>query len=216
MVLYASSLPAWAEDREWIPYKKLMETVYADKFYATPVNQRDKVKLQLKLRPKNPAVSPTSVILTLVHENGRQRIPIAADGEMDLPFNPAWMNDNTKILTSLSKEEKAGPTAVFASRMPEGLQWNYVALMASVRQWNDLVKTNAGVLRFLAPKFTGIELQFSKPSQQTLTVMSKEGARVFAADAKGQLKIRLDDALMKDNPQIVLSERPAEMGVSDE
>ena len=43
----------FAQEREWIPYKKLLEITSMDKFYSAPLAQRDKIKLRGYLMPNN-------------------------------------------------------------------------------------------------------------------------------------------------------------------
>ena len=206
---------ATAEDREWVPYKKFVESSYLDKFYSAPANQRDKLKLLVKVTPVNKAISVSNIALSVMHSGGKELIPINADGVVNLIPNRGWMKENPMIYTSMPKGEKTSISVTFAAKAPENLRFNYVALMGSVRQWNELINEYAGLLRFVAPKLNGIELHFAKPAQQTLQLMTKEGVKTFTADAKGSLKVKLDETWMKDDPQIVLSEHPVEIEVSD-
>jgi len=215
LFLASFNLSALAEDREWVPYKKFVESFYLDRFYSAPASERDKLKLLVKVAPVNKAIPLSDVALTVMHAGGKQPIPIDADGVVDLVPNPAWLKENPMIYTSMPKGEKTSISVTFAAKPPEKLRFYYVALMGSVKQWNDLIKEHAGLMRFLVPKLTGVELHFAKPAQQTLQVVTKEGAKTFTADGNGSLKLKLDETWMKDDPQIVLSEHPTEIDVSD-
>ncbi|WP_300753511.1 hypothetical protein [Janthinobacterium sp.] len=50
----------------------------------------------------------------------------------------------------------------------------------------------------------------SRPAQLTV------GSKVFNTDAKNQIKLKPYPVLLKDNPAMVLSERPFEAELSDE
>jgi hypothetical protein len=208
------TLPAAAEDREWVPYKKFIETLHLDQFYGAPPEQRDKVKLAVKIQPENKKYKPSDLVLTVVHSGVREPLPINADGIVDLVPNPAWIKEEAVIYTNLPKGEKSSVTSSFEARLPDSLQIDYGYLMASVTQWNRLIKNYAGMLRFLAPTFTGVELHFSKAAHQSLQLMTKSGAKTYTADAKGDIALKLDETLLKENPLLVLSERPAEIGMS--
>jgi hypothetical protein len=202
------ALPAHAEDREWVSYKKLVETTFLDKFYRTEPSQRDQIRLLIQLRPDNKSISPANVVLTVVHGGEKDKLPLNADGIMELEPNAEWIKEDAMIYTNLPKNEKSGVGPVFATKTPQSLQLHYAELMASVPQWNTLIKEQAGVLRFMLPKFNAINLHFAKPTQQTLQIMAKDGTKTYTADAKGELKLTLSEALMKDNPTILLAEKP--------
>jgi len=119
------------------------------------------------------------------------------------------------IYTNLPKTEKSEIGAIFASKTPQSLQLSYTELMASVPQWNTLIKEQAGILRFMLPKFNAIHLHFAKPAQQSLQIVAKDGTKTLTADSKGELKLQLNVALMKDNPQILLSEKPSWVEVDE-
>ncbi|HSY28693.1 MAG TPA: hypothetical protein VK832_14385, partial [Burkholderiaceae bacterium] len=105
--LLLSSLPAAAEDRAWVPYKKFVETLYLDKFYNVPLAQRDKVKLLVKIQPENKNYRASDLVLTIVHSGAKVPIPINADGIIDLVPNPDWIKEDAMIYTSLPKGEKS-------------------------------------------------------------------------------------------------------------
>jgi hypothetical protein len=209
------SLPARAEDREWVPYKKLVESLYLDKFYAVEPKQRDHLRLLVRLEPVNKAIVSSDIVLTVAHAGGKDKLGNVVDGILEFAPNPAWIKEDAMIYTSLPKGEKVRVDALFAARTPENLQTSYADLMTSVPQWNAVIKEKAGMLRFMLPKFNGVAIHFAKPAGQTVQVLAKEGAKTYTADAKGDLKIKLDDALMQGNPQVVLSERPRMVEVDE-
>jgi hypothetical protein len=209
------ALPAQAEDREWVSYKKLVESTYLDKFYRTEPSQRDQLRMLLQIVPRNKAISPSTVVLTVVHGGIKDKLPINAEGIMEFEPNQEWIKEDAMVYTNLPKDEKSGVGAIFASKTPQSLQLSYAELMASVPQWNTLIKEQAGVLRFMAPKFNAVHLHFAKPAQQSLQIVAKDGTKTYTADPKGELKLQLNDAMMKANPQILLSEKPGWVEVDE-
>lgn len=214
--LLLSSFPAAAEDREWVPYKKFVETLYLDKFYNVPPEQRDKVKLLVKIQPQNKNYKPSDQILTVVHSGLKDSIPIDAAGNIDLVPNPAWIKEDALIYTSLPKGEKSSVTSSFEAKIPDTLQFDYAYVTASVKQWNQLIKDYAGMLSFLAPTFTGVEFHFAKAAQQSVTLMMKNGPKIFTANSEGDIDLKLDESLIKENPLLVLSERPASIAMNSD
>eukprot|EP01133_Synstelium_polycarpum_P023034 gene23034-27615_t len=204
-------LCAHAGEREWVPYKKLIEDLRIDKFYALPAAERDKLRLFITIKPDNKSYKPSDVILTAVKGNERLPLPaLSPDYRMALVPNPAWLSDDTQIMTSLPKGEKSKVSLTATTALPDGLQWNYVAVMGSVAQMNLAIKKMAGALSMFAPTVKSVVFKFGKPAQLTV------GNKVWATDAQHQIALKPDATLLKDNPAMLASERPVEAELSDE
>lgn len=204
------SLTAHADEREWVPYKKLVEDLRIDKFYALPPADRDKLNFFITVKPKNKNYKPADVVLTVVHGAERQPLPLSPDYRTTIAPNPKWMTEDTKITTSLPKEEKSQVGYDVTTPLPEGLQWNYAPVMSSVGQMNQAIKKMAGALSMFAPSVKVVVFKFSKPAQL------KVGTAVYNTDAKNQIKLKPDSSLLKDNPLMVASERPIEAELDSE
>lgn len=204
-------LCAHADEREWVPYKKLIEDLRIDKFYALPAAERDKLRLFITVKPDNKSYKPSDVILTAV--KGKERLPLPAlspDYRMALVPNSAWLSDDTQIMTSLPKGEKSKVSLTATTALPDGLQWNYAAVMGSVAQMNQAIKKMAGALSMFAPTIKSVVFKFGKPAQLTV------GNKVWTTDAQHQIALKPDATLLKDNPAMLASERPVEAELSDE
>lgn len=205
------SLTAHADEREWVPYKKLVEDLRIDKFYALPAAERDKVNLFITVKPKNKNYKPSDVVLTVVHGAERQPLPpLSPEFRMMIVPNPKWMSDDTKIMTSLPKKEKSAVGYDALTPLPDGLQWNYAPVMSSVGQMNQAIRKMAGALSMFAPSAKAVVFKFSKPAQL------KVGATAYNTDAKNQIRLKPDTALMKENPLMAASERPFEAELDSE
>jgi len=203
-----------AEEREWIPYKKLIEESRLDKFYAIPPAERDKIQLFLKLVPSNKAIKPGELTLAVLDGAERQPLPMLGEGRIHLVPNPKWMADNAKTLISLPKTEKAGFGYDMVTPLPEGTQWQYAPLMGSVDQSNAAIKKMAGAFSVFAPTVKVVVFKFAKPAQ--LRIESRDGVKTYTSDAKGHIKLAPERALLKENPLIVASERPTEAELDTE
>lgn len=204
-------LCAHAGEREWVPYKKLIEDLRIDKFYALPAAERDKLRLFITIKPDNKSYKPSDVILTAVKGNERLPLPaLSPDYRMALVPNPAWLSDDTQIMTSLPKGENSKVSLTATTALPDGLQWNYVAVMGSVAQMNLAIKKMAGALSMFAPTVKSVVFKFGKPAQLTV------GNKVWTTDAQHQIALKPDATLLKDNPAMLASERPVEAELSDE
>jgi hypothetical protein len=205
------SLAAHADEREWVPYKKLVEDLRFDRFYAIPAAERDKVNLYITIKPNNKNYKPSDVVLTVVH--GGERTPLGAltpDYRLALVPNPKWMTDEAKVMTSLPKGEKSAVGFEATTPLPDGLQWNYAPVMSSVAQSNNAVKKMAGAFSLFAPTIKVVVFKFNHPAQL------KVGGATYNTDARNQIKLKPESALLKENPLMIASERPFEAELDSE
>jgi hypothetical protein len=209
------ALPAGAAgEREWIPYKKLVDATKADKFYALPPGERDKVILYARLIPVNKAISPVDARLVVVDGASRTPMPLDAAGRARIVPNQQWLADDAKIWTSLPTGEKMTLSFDIGAVLPEATQWNYATVMGAVPQSNAAIGKVAGALSMFVPTMKSVIFKFDKPAQ--VTIKAKGGERRYASDAKHQVRLKLDGDLLKENPLVALSERPFEAEIDSE
>jgi hypothetical protein len=215
MLLLFSLSAGAAGEREWIPYKKLVETIKLDKFYALPPAERDKVILYARLIPVNKSINPADVKLTVVDGATRTPLPpIDAQGRTLIVPNPQWLANDAKIWTSMPAGEKMNLSFDVGAALPQAAQWNYASVMGSVPQANAAIGKVAGALSLFVPKMKSVIFKFDKPAQ--LTIKARGGEQRFASDAKHHVRLKLDDGLLKENPVVMLSERPLEAEIDND
>jgi hypothetical protein len=200
--------PAAAADREWIDYKRLLEITRLDKFYAAPPGSRDKVRLLGTVQPNNAGIAAQDIVFTVVRGAQVKRITVDREGRFDPAIDPAWARDNPKVLTNMPAGEKARFSFAAEPIVPPGTRFGYAALMAGVRQSNALVKEQGGMMRFLMPTFSGIELRYPPGQAASALIVSARGEAVVAADAQGALRLKLDESLAAANAEVILSHAP--------
>jgi hypothetical protein len=203
-----------AGERELIPYRKLVDTVKADKFYALPPAERDKVILYARFVPNNKAIAPGDVKLTVVDGASRTPLPLDAGGRARIAPNQQWLANDAKIWTSLPSSEKSNVMFDIGAVLPEATQWNYATVMGAVPQANAAIGKVAGALSMFVPTMKSVIFKFDKPAQ--LTIKARDGERRYASDAKHQVRLKLDKDLLKENPLVALSERPFEAEIDSE
>ncbi len=203
LAMTASSAFA-AEEREWAPYTRIVEAIKIDKFHALPLGERDKVVLYPIISPQNKAIKAADVVLTVVHPGGRQPMTVRPNGRVNFVYNPKWVADKAGMVINQPKGEKMDVSFGLDAVLPEGTQWNYNTLVDSVTQANALIKKAAGMLSVFAPKIKSVDLVFAKPAQL------KIGTRTLSTDAKHRIRLTPDEALAKENPVMIASERPLE------
>jgi len=208
------SVHAHAAEREWVPYRKLVETVKADKFYALPAGERDKVILYARLIPVNKAIAPGDVKLTVVDGASRTPLPLDAAGRMRVNPNQQWLANDAKIWTSLPSGEKSGISFDIGAVLPDTTQWQYASVMGAVPQSNAAIGKVAGALSMFVPTMKSVIFKFDKPAQ--ISIKAKDGERRYATDARHQLRLKFEKDLLKENPVVALSERPFEAEIDSE
>jgi hypothetical protein len=203
-----------AGEREWIPYKKLVDVTKADKFYALSPAERDKVILYARLIPVNKAIAPPDAKLVVVDGASRTPLPLDAAGRVRMVPNQQWLANDAKIWTSLPAGEKMTLGFDIGAVLPEATQWNYATVMGSIPQSNAAIGKVAGALSMFAPTMKSVIFKFDKPAQ--MTIKARGGERRYASDAKHQVRLKLDGDLLKENPLVALSERPFEAEIDSE
>jgi len=207
------ALPVHAAEREWLPYRKLVDIIKLDKFDALPPAERDKVILYAKLVPVNKAISPLDAGLVVVDGASRTPLPLDANGRARMTLNPQWMAHDVQIWTSLPKGEKMHTGFDLGAVLPETPQWRYASVMGAIPQTNAAIGKVAGALSMFVPKMKSVIFKFDKPAQ--LTIKAAGGEKRYASDAKNHVKLNVDDDLLKENPLVEWSARPLEAEIDD-
>lgn len=214
LAVLALPCAALAEEREWVAYKKLVETVKLDKFYAVPAAERDKLKLYVTITPQNKSIAPADVKLSVVHAGGRQALPLDSRGRVQLVPNAQWLAEDARIWTNQAKGEKAGIGFSLDAVVPDKAQWRYAELMGSVPQSNTVIGKVAGAFSLFVPTMKVVILKFAQPAQ--LTIQGKAGEQRYTTDGKHAIRLKFDQALLKENPLMTVSERPLEAELDGE
>jgi hypothetical protein len=207
------ALPGHAAEREWLPYRKLVDVIKLDKFDALPPAERDKVILYAKLVPVNKAISPLDAGLVVVDGSSRTPMPLDAAGRARMTLNPQWMAHDAQIWTSLPKGEKMRMGFDLGAVLPEATQWRYATVMGAIPQTNAAIGKVAGALSLFVPTMKSVIFKFDKPAQ--LTIKSAGGDKRYASDAKNHVRLKLDDAMLKENPLVEVSMRPLEAEIDE-
>ena len=214
IALLAGAGAAQAEEREWVSYKKFVETMRLDRYYALPQSERDKLDFYLTLRPSNKELKLADMNLTVVHAGTRTALPVDNQAHLRMAPNAKWLADDAMIMTTQPKGEKISMLYNLDAVVPEGTQWPYNNLMGSIAQGNAAIGKVAGAFSMFAPTIKYVTLTFDKPAQ--LTIQSKSGTRQLLSDAKNKIRLTADAALLKENPLMLVSVRPLKADLETE
>jgi hypothetical protein len=188
-----------------IPYEKL------DSFFQIS-REMDQSKLQVRIYivSSNRAVHAGDISLT-IQSTTKGMIPVAVgtNGEiLNFPVQKDLSRENPPVVANQPK----GTLQIFLSAnvpLPDGLTFHYSHLSDSVAEANRMIDKQAGMMSMLAPRAKGVVLYFPKSSagKATVTISAITGPQVFTADDKGRIKLKIDDSLTSENPQVQLSEK---------
>ena len=139
--------------------------------------------------------------------------PIAydrVDGRFELPMRADWASGDTELWLNYPKSE-VGIALDFSARLPPAARTTYGRLMESLPVVERLVKQQAGMMSFMAPRFEGVELIWTAGTAQTATIGVGAATRILRSDGQGHLRVPFDPGTPA-NATVVLSALPASMG----
>ena len=170
----------------------------------------DRVRLQIKVVPKQDGLSLADVRVAIVNDKASVNLSIAADGTIDLPLRADLYQTDAEIRSNQIKGALGG-SIEFAVSWPSGSEISYAEVEETVRQTQMAGKDLMGWVGYLLffPSLANFEVpvQFPVPRAQTMKVM-KDGRVIetYSADDKGLLKFRLKRDWEKLQPTLVFSE----------
>ena len=192
----------------------------------------DKTKLNIHATvvSKNKAVSPTNIVFTIQSAvKGPIPVGLATNGEViDFPHDEALRRENPKI-TSNQPEDSLEFTIWGDWPIPDDLIFRYNWLGDEVVETSKaianvsstIMKPNdVGWLNYVEWLFSprlkvqGVMFAFPKSSvgKATVEIEAASGTKTYRADANGQIKLKLDKALLLENPEVKVSEKPLGVG----
>jgi hypothetical protein len=190
-----------------IPYKTL------DDMFQ-PISQIDSNKLEIRVlvSSHNKLVRPSDIHLTIQSAlKGPLLLPLGTNGQLlNFPHDKKLARENPPIVVNQPK----GTVQLWVTmQLPpsDALTFRYQRLGDGVAEMNKAIRAQAGlVLSLLVPKVQGVVFFFPKSDTRkaTVEILSATGTKVYLADKKGMLKLKLEPALLAENPEVKVSEKP--------
>jgi Protein of unknown function (DUF2987) len=146
-------------------------------------------------------------------------LPLADDGGLKLPMDPALYRQNPLIISNQPKGSLRINTTIDFLPPAAGTS-DYRTLMADVGQINDLIHREAGMLSWFAPKAEGLIFLFGKQEPATLTIHTSKGDTVLAAKSSPYpftpaifdiIQVKYAKDLYASNPPVSLSVAPKDV-----
>lgn len=194
-----------AETNAIIPYKAMDDLCQV----ASSADQ-SKLMVQVFVASTNKTVRAANIVLTIQSASaGKIPVTVSTNGQIiDFPHRKELVRENPSILANQPK----GTLNLFIGyKIPvEGLSFPYSRLGHAAAEANKMIKSQAGMMSLLAPKARGVVFVFPKKSaeQAKVTLLTGAGRKEFVADKDGRVKLKLEESLLSENPEVQLSEKP--------
>ncbi|MGH7953362.1 MAG: DUF2987 domain-containing protein [Limisphaerales bacterium] len=189
-----------------ISYKTL-----ADMFQPIAEADQTKLEIQMFFSSTNKAVHPSDISLTIHSAKGMIPVQLNTNGQLiKFPLEKDLRRENPPIVVN----QPAGTMRFqVAIQLPplDALTFHYKRLGDGVAEINKLIKVQAGMLMsLLAPKVRGVIFLFPKTSagKAKVEIASVAGKKEYTADKNGRIKLKLEKALLSENPKVKVSEKP--------
>jgi hypothetical protein len=209
LCLAAPPATTQAADREWHRYKAVCEKLYLDKIHRTPLAERDRLEVLLKLGPDSgapPGTPPPT--LTIQAKDGDIRVTPDPEGFVAFPVTEALLAEDPMVLTSMPEGRKTSVSLELRPARPPGTTFPLAELLASVPQANKLIKAQAGFFSFALPTLKAVLLVYPPGAPQTARLTAPGVERTIASDAKGHLRLPRDEPLEAAGARVELSAPP--------
>ena len=197
--------PAAAQAAEYREFHKALEPI---------AKLRDlKYLVQtVKVAPRDPAMKPESVVLTIRSRTGPIRIAAGPEGAIDIPVTKALYDENPPV-ESNAPPGTLGLSVALDVRAPPVQRFEYKLVMDMKADWEEAVRRQNFVWRTLAPSAKSAVVVFAPGAKATAEVKLPSGTRTLGVDSSGQIQLPFDEEWRKANPAIVLSEMPTRIGL---
>jgi hypothetical protein len=189
-----------------IPYKTMEELCrMADGVDST------KLLVRVVVTATNRVVAPSDIRLTIQSASqGPIPVHLVTNGQvLNFPHQKELSRENPPIVANQPKGTLSVSIS-FQLALPDALTFRYARLADGVAETNKLIKEQAGLMSFLAPKVRGVIFIFPETSagKAKVTIAGASGHTEYVVDAKGQVRLKLEKSLVAKNPEVQLSEKP--------
>ncbi|HEX5220593.1 MAG TPA: hypothetical protein VFZ59_13565 [Verrucomicrobiae bacterium] len=188
-----------------IPYKAM-----DDLWQIASSADQSKLMVRVFVASTNKTVRPADIVLTIQSASaGKIPVQLSTNGQIiDFPHRTELVRENPSIVAN----QPRGTLNLFIGyKIPvEGLSFPYSRLGHAAAEANKMIKSQAGMTAMLAAKAQGVVFVFPRKSSEPakVTILAVAGRREFIADKDGRVKLKLEESLLSENPEVQLSEKP--------
>ena len=195
-----------AEEFGQIPYATIHKALTRARTVSNP-NLRPTVSI---ISTDANAASSEPVKLVVQSKSGAMKVDVDDDGEIrSFPLTDELLKENPFVLSNQPRGKSQLRVAI-AVVLPDSLTLSYRVLSQRLDEANAEIKKQAGMLSVMVPRAKTLQFQFKTPGKQTITVGGKAG-QVLTADNRGTIELTIDPKTASEDPQVILSEKPAKV-----
>jgi hypothetical protein len=189
-----------------IPYKTMDDLCQM----ADGVDQT-KLIVRVFVSSRNKAVQSSDIGITIQSATkGMIPVQIGTNGQvLNFPHEKELRRENPSLIANQPKGTlNLSLRAQLA--IPDELTFRYRRLGDGVAEANKTIKAQAGMLSLFAPKAEGVTFFFPEASggKAKVEIMLAAGKKEYTADQRGQVKLKLEKAILTENPEVKVSEKP--------
>jgi hypothetical protein len=151
--------------------------------------------------------APNDVRLMIVSGGTERRIPINSEWHLLLPLDERLLRENPTITTNLAPDKPLILRPQMSIEPLPGREWPAAELAIALRQANAAVRAQAGIYALFAPKAKAVLFRFGDPGA-SVRADDRQGTRLFAANAAGDVEVMLDNRMTRNNARLQLSAAP--------
>lgn len=197
--LSATAAPGAAETAR-LPYRALSEKIM--EFEKLPMAERDKVDLELRIRPRTSPAEPLAIWM----ETGGRRVALPVDPTGRIDVRPAAgiaAGDLADATVETNQPKRTLDLELtLAPRLPDPVAFRYADLRAAAAQVDRLAKRSAGLPGWLVPATGRMVFVCGQPRDCTLVLHRPHGPEVRRPGPDGRIELALTDDLDAENPAI--------------
>lgn len=180
------------------------------------IDGHDKIRVRFRLSSKRAEVKPKDIQVSLQGNTLYREIPVAADGEIEIPLLPQALPDEAQLVSN-QPEHSLNVDVTLEAILPDPRSFRYADARAVLAPAHDVVRAFLPRwLGWLAPDFNALLVRFEHADGQTVTVRLKGGDQVYRVDAEGNVKLPIDEDLLREDPWISVSQTPQLITVTRE
>ena len=202
---FPGTLPA--QESGQVPYAVIHKVVSRTQQVKHP-----KLRAVVRLESKA-AAKPKEMTMVIQAKSGPINVAIADDGELrNFPVRDELLKENPPVVTNLPKGTSQLQAGIELA-VPETLTYSGRELAQLVDAANAEIKKQAGMLSLMVPRAKALSFKFGGGGKQTVTINGKQ-PQTLSADASGAVRVEIDKSFAAQDPQIVVSEKPARIVVN--
>lgn len=198
-----------ADTNAVIPYK-----IVAHLCQVADAVDESKLDVRVFVSSNNKAVRPSDISLRIQSAiKGVIPLSLSTNGQfLNFPRQEELRRENPAIIANQPKGTLNLSVSI-GLVIPDELTFRYSRLGEGVAEVNKAIKAQAGMMSWLAPTPKGVIFSFPKAStgKAKIEILSLGGRKTYTADTNAQIKLKLEKALLKENPIVQVSEKPGDI-----